>query len=113
MMDIVLRRYSNDALTEMGFRPVGLVNFGQLDHWSPEVGYLVGETSLWGAGIGGTMVNQAIIWLKEYQTTHPHIKGVHTTILDNNIASIKLITKLGFKKGMPARKGEYYYYKDL
>lgn len=104
------------VLTEDGIdRPIGVVTIGQCDHYSPEFGYYLGEISLahQPQHYGTTMVNKALDWLKEYQTTHPHIKGVHTTILDSNTASIKLIKKLGFIKGMPARKGEHYYYREI
>ena len=47
-------------------RDVGIVTIGQLDHWSPEIGYFVGEVSLWGKGIGKQAVSLALDWLREY-----------------------------------------------
>ena len=94
-------------------RPVGVVTIGQLDNWSPEVGYYIGETTLWGKGLGTQAVSEAIGWLKEYAKTHSYITGVHTTVLDRNIGSIKLIKKLGFKQGMKAREGESYWIRRL
>ncbi len=94
-------------------RPVGVVNIGQLDHWSPEIGYAIGEVSLWGHGIGTQAVQLGIDWVKEYSKTHRHITHIHTTIKDDNQASIKLIKKLGFKKGMKAREGESYWTRPL
>ena len=44
--------------TEM--RDVGVVTIGQLDHWSPEAGVLLGEVSLWGKGIGTQAVRGGI-----------------------------------------------------
>lgn len=94
-------------------RPIGVINIGQTEHHSPEIGYMIGEITLWGTGIGTEAVKKGIEWVKEYYKTHKHITSVHTTIKDNNIASIKLIKKLGFKKGMKARKGESYWIRQL
>lgn len=90
-------------------RPIGVVNIGQLDYWSPEIGYFIGELSLWGKGLGTQAVQLGINWVQEYAETHKHITHIHTTIKDDNKASIKLIKKLGFVKGMEARKGESYW----
>ena len=87
-------------------RPVGVVTIGQLDNWNPEIGYYIGEVSLWGKGVGTEAVRQGIEWVKEYAKTHSYITSVHTTILYSNKASIKLIEKLGFKHVCEARKGE-------
>lgn len=93
--------------------PVGLVNIGQLDHWSPEIGYLIGDVSLWGSGVATEAVKLGIQWLRGYAHTHRHITGIHTTIKDNNIGSIHVIEKCGFKQGMVARKGEHYWQRNL
>ena len=85
-----------------------MVNIGQLDHWSPEIGYFVGEVSLWGKGVGKEAVRQSLGWLKEYGKEY-----AHTTILDNNTVSIKLIESLGFKKFGKARECESWYQKKL
>lgn len=87
-------------------RPVGVVTIGQLDQWTPEVGYFIGEVSLWGKGVGTEAVKQGIEWIREYSRTHPHIVAVHTTIKCDNKASIKLIEKIGMKHVCEARKGE-------
>lgn len=94
-------------------RPIGCVTLGQLDHWSPEIGYYIGEVSLWGKCVGTEAVRKGVDWVKEYSLTHHHVCGIHTTILDDNIASQKIMEKLGFKKGMPARKGETYWVRQL
>ncbi len=97
----------------LNLRPIGVVNLGQLDHWSPEIGYFIGEVSLWGQGIGTEAVRLGIEWLKGYRLSHPHIIGVHTTIKNDNDGSIGIVKRLGFKKGMLARDGEHYYYREL
>jgi len=82
-------------------RPVGVVTMGQLDHWSPEVGYYVGEVSLWGKGIGREAVLQALKWVKDYGRDY-----VHTTVLRSNERSIRLLKSLGFNYLGEARDGE-------
>jgi RimJ/RimL family protein N-acetyltransferase len=87
-------------------RPVGVVTLGQLDNWTGEVGYYLGELTLMGKGVGTEAVRQAIEYCKEYSKLHPHLTHIHTTIKYDNIASIKLIEKLGFKHMCEAREGE-------
>jgi RimJ/RimL family protein N-acetyltransferase len=94
-------------------RPIGVLNIGQLDHWSPEIGYYIGEISLWDNDYGTQMVQLGIDWLKNYSKSNKHIQSVHTTIKDNNIGSIKIVKRLNFKKGMEARIGEHYWYHTL
>ena len=94
-------------------RPVGVVTVGQLDHWEPEVGVYVGETTLWGKGIGTRMMLKGIEWMQEYSLSHKHIQSVHTTILDSNLASIKMFEKCGFKRVGVAREGESWYVRPL
>ena len=89
-------------------RDIGVVTIGQLDHWSPEIGYFIGEVSLWGSGLGKQAVSLGLEWLKKNGK-----KFCHTTILDDNIRSIKLIKSLGFKKFGKAREGESWYQKKL
>lgn len=89
-------------------RDVGVVNIGQLDHWSPEIGYLIGEVSLWGKGIATQAVKQAMEWIKDYG------KGYcHTTVLVKNKASLRVLEKLGFTIQGDAREGEVWLTKKL
>ena len=94
-------------------RPVGVITIGQLDHWEPEIGVYLGEVTLYGKGIGTGMVQKAIEWIQEYELSHSHIQSIHTTVLDSNIASIKLFLKCGFKQVGMARKGESWYVRPL
>ena len=89
-------------------RPVGLVNIGQLDHWSPELGYTIGEVSLWGKGIGKEAVRLGMEWLKSHGKQY-----CHTTIRDDNKRSIRLIKSLGFTKLGRAREGESWWHKKI
>ena len=89
-------------------RDIGVLTIGQLDHWCPEIGYFIGETSLWGKGLGKQAVILALDWLKEHGKEY-----CHTTILDNNARSIRLVKSLGFEKLGQAREGESWYQKRL
>jgi RimJ/RimL family protein N-acetyltransferase len=91
-----------------GNRPVGVITIGQLDHWSPEIGYYIGEVSLWGKGLGREAVRLALNWLRKYGKSY-----CHTTVLNNNKRSIKLLKSFGFKYFGKARKGESWYQVEL
>lgn len=83
-------------------RPVGVVSFGQLDHWAPEIGFYL-DISVWGQGIGKEAVRQGLEWLKNQGFT-----GCQTTVLESNEASIRLMKGLGFEILGPAREGELF-----
>ena len=89
-------------------RPVGMVHIGQMDNWSPEIGYTIGEISLWGRGIGREAIKQSCEWLKD-----KGFKYAHTTILNENMRSIRLVESLGFKNVCKAREGESRFEKEL
>lgn len=89
-------------------RPVGVVTIGQLSHWSSEIGYFIGEITLWGKGYGKEAVTLACEWLKKQGKEY-----AHTTILDDNKRSIRLIGSLGFQYLGKAREGEAWYQKKL
>ena len=82
-------------------RRIGGVTLGQLDHWSPEIGYFIGEVTLWGKGLGKQAVEMAIAWLKE-----KGYKYCHTTVLNDNMRSRNLLESLGFTCMAEARPGE-------
>ena len=96
----------DDKVTRV--RDVGVVTVGQLEHWSPEPGYYLGEVSLWGKGIGREAVLLALQYIKNYGREY-----ARTTILDTNSRSIKLAKSLGFKYSGVARVGESWYQVDL
>lgn len=89
-------------------RDIGIVTIGQLEHWSPEIGYALGEVSLWGRGYGKEAVKLACDWLRMMDKEY-----CHTTIKDDNLRSIRLIKSLGFKKLGKAREGESWYQRKL
>ncbi len=89
-------------------RRVGIVTVGQLDHWNPEIGYFVGEKSLWGKGIGKQAVSEVLEHLKGIGKTH-----CHTTVLKDNERSLRLLKSLGFTESMEAREGEVWLTREL
>lgn len=89
-------------------RSVGVVTIGQLDYWEPETGIYIGETHLWGKGIGKQALQLAIDYLCQNR-----YKYTRTTILDNNERSKRLYMSLGFKKVGEARPGESLYRREL
>ena len=89
-------------------RRIGVVSIGQTEHWSPELGYLLGEVSLWGKGYGKQAVQLALDWLRGEG------KGYcHTTVLKDNTRSLQLLEGLGFKVLGDAREGEVWLTKKL
>lgn len=89
-------------------RPIGVVTIGQLDHWQPEIGYYIGEIGLWGQGYGTEAVKLALNYIRNYGR-----KSVHTTVLETNERSLRLLKSLGFKVIHKAREGEVWLDKDL
>jgi ribosomal-protein-alanine N-acetyltransferase len=86
---------------------IGLLNIGQLDHWSPEIGYAL-LPDYWGKGYGTEAVKMALNWLKERGYGY-----AHTTILKNNERSLKLAENCGFNITGEAREGEHWLTKKM
>lgn len=89
-------------------RPVGVVTIGQLEHWNCEIGYYIGEVSLWGKGIGKEAVRQGMEWIKAQGKEY-----CHTTVKKNNERSIRLLKSLGFEYMAEARKNEIWMSRKL
>ncbi len=68
----------------------------------------MGESQLWGEGVGQEAVKQAVDWLKQRGKEY-----CSSTILDDNERSIRLIKSLGFECAGHAREGESWYLKKL
>ena len=88
-------------IIEYESRKVGVVTIGNLDSWAPELGWYIGEVSLWGKGIGKEAVGLGLDYIKSQNK-----KYARATILDDNERSIKLAKSLGFEKLGKARQGE-------
>lgn len=95
-------------IIEYDGRKVGIITIGQLDHWSPEIGWYIGEVSLWNQGVATEAVRQGLEYIKSYGRD-----AAHTTILKSNKASLKLAKNLGFKILGNAREGEVWLTKKL
>jgi len=89
-------------------RDVGVIHISPLQYWSPEIGIIIGEVSLWGQGVGTEAFRLALEWLKDQG-----YKWTSTTVLDTNRRMIKVLYKLNFKKTCKARKGESRYALEL
>ena len=89
-------------------KPIGLINIGQQEHWSPEIGWMIGEVSEWGKGYGKEAIKQAVQYLKDRGYDY-----CHTTIKMDNERSLNMAWKLGFEAQCGAREGELWLTKNL
>ncbi len=89
-------------------KDVGVVHISPLQYWSPEIGLIIGEVSLWNQGIGTQAFKLACDWLRD-----KGYKWTSTTVPDTNLSMIKVLYKLNFKKTCQARKGESRYALEL
>ena len=97
------------VLVEDNFaRDVGFLSISPLQYWSPEIGIIIGEVSLWNKGIGTEAFSLACEWLKER-----NYKWTSTTVLDTNLRMIAILRTLGFKRICGAREGESRYAKEI
>jgi len=89
-------------------RRIGVLTIGQLDHWCPEIGYYIGEKSLWGKGIVKAAIRLGLEHIKKNGKEY-----AHTTVKDDNIRSNRVLKSLGFEQTGEAREGETWYQKKL
>ena len=89
-------------------RDIGVVTIVQCDNWSPEIGFYIGEVSLWGQGYGKEAVRLAEEWLKERNYVQ-----THTTVKEDNKRAISLLMSRGWVRAGNARKGELRFEKEL
>ncbi len=101
--EFIIDLYENDII-----RPIGVLSIGQLDHWSPEIGYFIGNPTDWGKGYGKEAVSQVLEWLRRQGKEY-----CHTTVLKNNERSLNLLKGLGFKIVGEARENEVWLTKKL
>lgn len=90
-------------------REVGVLHISLLDYWSPEIGIIIGEVSLWNKGVGTEAFRLGCEWVKDkgYEWTS-------TTAPKVNKPMIKVLEKLGFEYIGEARsKWELKYRKKL
>lgn len=89
-------------------RPIGEVRATQMDNWNPEVNIFIGETPLWGKGVGLSALKLLLDTLKSMG-----YKNTHTTIRNDNERAIGLFEAWGFLRVCDAREGESRYEKKL
>lgn len=89
-------------------REIGIIHISPLSYWSPEIGIIIGEVSLWNKGYGTKTFKMALDLLKV-----SGYKYTSTTVLDSNTAMIRVLEKLGFKRTCEARDGESRYSLEL
>lgn len=89
-------------IIELDGVPIGILNIGQLDYWSPEIGYAL-LPDFWGQGYGTEAVKTVLNWLKSRGYGY-----CHTTVLKTNGRSLNLLRALGFGILGDAREGEHW-----
>lgn len=90
-------------------RPVGVIHIRGLDGEYPEIGLYIGETTLWGAGIGRLALSLAM----EQAVTKLGIKKLDAVIHPENLRSVHLFKELGFERVGGARNGQGLYERSL
>ena len=85
-------------------RDVGQVAVRDLYSWAPDMGIFIGETTLWGQGIGKQALKLAMDWLRQNG-----YKYCRTDILKSNERAIGLFESVGFKRLTEGRKEEWMY----
>ena len=82
-------------------RRVGVLHITGLDSIEPEIGLYIGETTLWGQGVGKRALSLGIEKAKELG-----IEKLQAMIHPKNCRSVRLFQSLGFKKTGKGRKGQ-------
>ena len=88
-------------------RDVGGISLN-LNPSCPDIGYYVGEITLWNKGVGTKAISLALDWLKE-----KGYREVEATVLKTNLPSSHVLAKLGFRLIGDGREGELVYKKIL
>jgi len=99
---VVLQKHGMEKVYHLG-----ILNIGQMDHWSPEIGYAL-YPGYWGKGYGKEAVKQALDYLKCQGKDY-----CHTTVLETNERSLRLLKSLGFEITDKAREGEVWLTKRI
>jgi len=73
-------------------RPVGQINIQMTNTDCPEIGYFIGEIPLWGRGIATASLKLVLNEIKKLGFNY-----VCADIKEDNLSSIKVVEKLGFK----------------
>jgi RimJ/RimL family protein N-acetyltransferase len=84
---------------------IGHIGLYDIDYVSrkAEVGMLIGEQTYWGKGIGFA-ITEAIV---EFAFAQLNLHNIQARVLENNLASLRVFEKLGFKKDGILRDFQY------
>lgn len=82
---------------------IGYVDLSYTKEATAELGIAIGESRLWGKGIG---VNSAL-WMMDYASTTLGITTINAETYKGNIRSRKMLEKIGFKEISRVGCGEY------
>lgn len=89
-------------------RTIGIVRVSPLEDFSPQLGFTIGEVSLWGKGYGKQAIQLTLDWL-----TQNNYKHTHTSVLRSNERALRLLKSLGYQEYGEARKGELWLQRNL
>lgn len=87
------------------WRKVGSVNAKNLSGKTPEVGVFIGETTLWGKGLGKKAVSLVLDWLSE-----KGYKGAEARVSVENVGSQKLFEGCNFLRDKVISDGKEWLY---
>lgn len=91
-----------DKYTDLCIGHIGLYDIDYISR-KAEVGMLIGEKSYWGQGIGFEITQAAI----DYAFNQLNLHNVQARVLENNMASLRVFEKLGFRKDGILRDFQY------
>ena len=101
-------RYIIKVSDDMGYRPVGYIQFNDWGDGLADIGIYLGEITLWGKGIGKQSLYLGLNELKK----KGFIKA-RADILPSNKRSQRMFLSLGFIRIENRREGEWSYEKIL
>ena len=88
---------SNDSeyyILEINNLPIGSIRFDELSTNKGKINYLI-DSSHTGKGMGSIILNEGILMIEK---NHSELESVYGLVFKENIASIKIFKKLGFKE---------------
>ena len=88
---------SNDSeyyILEIDKMPIGSIRFDELSTSKGKIDYLI-DTSHTGKGMGSMILREGLLMIEK---NYPELKSIYGLVFKENIASIKIFTKLGFKE---------------
>lgn len=79
---------------EFNGKLIGYADLANIKDNTAELGIAIGESSLWGKGLGYT----AALWMIDYASTKKGMTILDAETYQKNFRSIKMLNKLGFKE---------------